>query len=123
MDLTCMWPLKENMMSSRMGRFLGGSIVIIINIVKIIIIIVIIVITIKIIAVVTIMIVNITVINIIIIFAIIRLGVGKAFGELAILYNCKRTASVKAIEVCYDNVIIMIVPWNCLLFCYEFSFE
>jgi len=24
-----------------------------------------------------------------------RLGVGKAFGELAILYNCKRTASVK----------------------------
>lgn len=27
-----------------------------------------------------------------------RLGVGKAFGELAILYNCKRTASVKAIE-------------------------
>ena len=23
------------------------------------------------------------------------LGVGKAFGELAILYNCKRTASVK----------------------------
>ena len=29
-----MWPLKESMMSSRMGRFLGGSIVIIINIVK-----------------------------------------------------------------------------------------
>ena len=27
------------------------------------------------------------------------MGVGKAFGELAILYNCKRTASVKAIEV------------------------
>ena len=26
-----------------------------------------------------------------------RLGVGKAFGELAILYNCKRTASVRAI--------------------------
>lgn len=26
-----------------------------------------------------------------------RLGVGKAFGELAILYNCKRTASIKAI--------------------------
>jgi cGMP-dependent protein kinase len=26
-----------------------------------------------------------------------RLGVGKAFGELAILYNCKRTASVKAV--------------------------
>lgn len=24
-----------------------------------------------------------------------RLGVGKAFGELAILYNCKRTASIK----------------------------
>jgi hypothetical protein len=24
-----------------------------------------------------------------------RLGSGKAFGELAILYNCKRTASVK----------------------------
>ena len=24
------------------------------------------------------------------------LGVGKVFGELAILYNCKRTASVKA---------------------------
>ena len=31
-----------------------------------------------------------------------RLGVGKAFGELAILYNCKRTASVKAIEVCHS---------------------
>ena len=27
-----------------------------------------------------------------------RLGVGKAFGELAILYNCKRTASIKG---CY----------------------
>merc|ERR1719431_1988887 len=26
-----------------------------------------------------------------------RLGVGKAFGELAILYNCKRTASIKAV--------------------------
>lgn len=26
-----------------------------------------------------------------------RLGMGKAFGELAILYNCKRTASIKAI--------------------------
>merc|ERR1712106_518112 len=26
-----------------------------------------------------------------------RLGVGKAFGELAILYNCKRTASIKAL--------------------------
>eukprot|EP00095_Tigriopus_kingsejongensis_P001110 maker-scaffold622_size123092-snap-gene-0.20 protein:Tk01110 transcript:maker-scaffold622_size123092-snap-gene-0.20-mRNA-1 annotation:"cgmp-dependent protein" len=26
-----------------------------------------------------------------------RLGVGKAFGELAILYNCMRTASIKAI--------------------------
>ena len=25
------------------------------------------------------------------------LGVGKAFGELAILYNCKRTASIKAV--------------------------
>ena len=25
-----------------------------------------------------------------------RLGVGKVFGELAILYNCKRTASVRA---------------------------
>ncbi len=24
-----------------------------------------------------------------------RLGPGKAFGELAILYNCKRTASIK----------------------------
>ncbi len=24
-----------------------------------------------------------------------RLGTGKAFGELAILYNCKRTASIK----------------------------
>ena len=24
-----------------------------------------------------------------------RMGPGKAFGELAILYNCKRTASVK----------------------------
>ena len=24
-----------------------------------------------------------------------RLGMGKAFGELAILYNCKRTASIK----------------------------
>ena len=24
-----------------------------------------------------------------------RLGVGKAFGELAILYNCQRTASIK----------------------------
>ena len=27
-----------------------------------------------------------------------RLGVGKAFGELAILYNCQRTASVKAVS-------------------------
>lgn len=27
-----------------------------------------------------------------------RLGVGKAFGELAILYNCKRTASIKAVS-------------------------
>ena len=27
-----------------------------------------------------------------------RLGVGKAFGELAILYNCKRTASIKGIK-------------------------
>ena len=26
-----------------------------------------------------------------------RLGAGKAFGELAILYNCKRTASIKAV--------------------------
>ena len=26
------------------------------------------------------------------------LGVGKAFGELAILYNCKRTASIKAVS-------------------------
>ena len=26
-----------------------------------------------------------------------RLGVGKVFGELAILYNCKRTASVRAV--------------------------
>jgi len=26
-----------------------------------------------------------------------RLGMGKAFGELAILYNCKRTASIKAL--------------------------
>ena len=26
-----------------------------------------------------------------------RLGSGKAFGELAILYNCKRTASVKVL--------------------------
>merc|ERR1719471_2301500 len=26
-----------------------------------------------------------------------RLGVGKAFGELAILYNCKRTANIKAV--------------------------
>ena len=26
-----------------------------------------------------------------------RLGMGKAFGELAILYNCKRTASIKGI--------------------------
>ncbi|XP_023326889.1 cGMP-dependent protein kinase, isozyme 1 [Eurytemora carolleeae] len=26
-----------------------------------------------------------------------KLGVGKAFGELAILYNCKRTASIKAV--------------------------
>ena len=24
-----------------------------------------------------------------------KLGTGKAFGELAILYNCKRTASIK----------------------------
>ena len=24
-----------------------------------------------------------------------RLGVGKVFGELAILYNCQRTASIK----------------------------
>ena len=26
-----------------------------------------------------------------------KLGIGKAFGELAILYNCKRTASVRAL--------------------------
>ena len=26
-----------------------------------------------------------------------RLGVGKVFGELAILYNCKRTASIRAV--------------------------
>ena len=26
-----------------------------------------------------------------------RLGMAKAFGELAILYNCKRTASIKAL--------------------------
>ena len=26
------------------------------------------------------------------------LGAGKAFGELAILYNCKRTASIKAVS-------------------------
>ena len=26
-----------------------------------------------------------------------KLGVGKVFGELAILYNCKRTASVRAV--------------------------
>ena len=26
-----------------------------------------------------------------------KLGIGKAFGELAILYNCKRTASVRAV--------------------------
>ena len=32
-----------------------------------------------------------------------RLGVGKAFGELAILYNCKRTASIKV------SVVIMIM--------------
>ena len=31
-----------------------------------------------------------------------RLGVGKAFGELAILYNCKRTASIK---VTTDNIL------------------
>ena len=24
-----------------------------------------------------------------------QLGIGKAFGELAILYNCKRTASIR----------------------------
>ena len=28
-----------------------------------------------------------------------RLGSGKAFGELAILYNCKRTASIKGNEI------------------------
>ena len=26
-----------------------------------------------------------------------RLGVGKVFGELAILYNCRRTASIRAV--------------------------
>ena len=26
-----------------------------------------------------------------------KLGIGKAFGELAILYNCKRTASIRAL--------------------------
>ena len=31
------------------------------------------------------------------------IGVGKVFGELAILYNCKRTASIRySIEHCYD---------------------
>ena len=26
-----------------------------------------------------------------------QLGIGKAFGELAILYNCKRTASIRGL--------------------------
>ena len=29
-----------------------------------------------------------------------RFEAGKAFGELAVLYNCKRTASIKGESVC-----------------------
>lgn len=29
-----------------------------------------------------------------------RMGPGKAFGELAILYNCTRTASIRGNPVC-----------------------
>lgn len=28
-----------------------------------------------------------------------RMGAGKAFGELAILYNCRRTASIKGTDL------------------------
>ena len=47
-----------------------------------------------------------------------RLGVGKAFGELAILYNCKRTASVKAIEVCHSLYLCLLCH---LIFVIEFN--
>ena len=30
-----------------------------------------------------------------------QLGIGKAFGELAILYNCKRTASIRGNVILY----------------------
>ena len=40
-----------------------------------------------------------------------RLGVGKAFGELAILYNCKRTASIK---VTADSILLPEETCYCL---------
>ena len=30
-----------------------------------------------------------------------QLGIGKAFGELAILYNCRRTASIRGKAIPY----------------------
>ena len=36
-----------------------------------------------------------------------RLGVGKAFGELAILYNCKRTANIKVRTHCTTERVTM----------------
>ena len=79
--------LRENTMLSRTARFLEGGIIMII------------IITIMIVMIIMLITMIMIIIIIISINIITRLGVGKAFGELAILYNCKRTASVKAIEV------------------------
>jgi hypothetical protein len=46
-----------------------------------------------------------------------RLGVGKAFGELAILYNCKRTASIKGEEEHCGTLIMMLFHVLCSFNC------
>jgi hypothetical protein len=36
-----------------------------------------------------------------------QLGIGKAFGELAILYNCKRTASIRGLFIFLISVLFL----------------
>ena len=51
-----------------------------------------------------------------------KLGTGKAFGELAILYNCKRTASIKGkVILKYLNLIGILMIYSIFLYDYSFT--
>lgn len=45
-----------------------------------------------------------------------KMGPGKAFGELAILYNCTRTASVKGTSPFLDFRRIFLLRINCAMY-------